>query len=137
MTTKEIATSIYTIRKAQDMFTTMIRVMDVIKERKEITNKELQAMFPHSIQTMLVALKCCGKIRQENRKEETITVDKFGYHGPLDKDGFEIPMPDTITVTYEGHEMNIPNPFKTCTKDKYGDYKMKIQVTRKYWQWVE
>lgn len=139
MTTKEIATSIYTIRKAQSMFTTLIRVMDIIKERKEITNVELQSMFPRSIQTMVDALECCGKIHHENRKEETITIDRRGYHAPLDENGFEIQMHDaeTITVSYEGKELTIPNPFKAHTKYEYGDYKIKIQVTRKYWQWVE
>lgn len=137
MTAKEVAKSIYTIRKAESMFAVLIRVMDVIKERKEITNVELQSMFPHSIQTMVDALECCGKIRHENRKEETITIEKRDYHGPLDKDGFEIQMSDTIVVSYEGKEMTIPNPFKVCAKWEYGDYKINIQVTRKYWQWVE
>lgn len=137
MTTKEIATSIYTIRKAQSMFATLIHVMDTIKERKEITNVELQSMFHHGIQTVLEALEDCGKIRHENRKEETITIDKYGWHGPLDKDGFEIQMPDTITVTYAGQELTIPNPYKVRAQCERGEYKFKFQVTRKYWQWVE
>lgn len=137
MNTKEVATRIYTILKAQEMLATLLGVMDVIKEQKEISNVELQSMFPHNIKTMVDALESCGKIRHENRKEETIIIEKRDYHGPLDKDGFEIQMSDTITITYEGQEMTIQNPFKIRAHWEYGDYKKKIQVTRKYWQWVE
>jgi len=134
MTNKEVALNIYTVRKAKDMYMKMLGVMAFIEKNKEVTNLDLfQATGATS--TILEALEQGGKIRKEIRKEETITVEARGYHGPLDDNEMELPAgPDTITITYEGRTATIPNPFKN--KQEYGYYKKQIQVTRKYWVWV-
>ncbi len=134
MTNKEMALNIYTVRKAKDMYMKMLGVMAFIEKNKEVTNLDLfQATGATS--TILETLEQGGKIRKEIRKEETITVEARGYHGPLDDNEMELPEgPDTITITYEGRTATIPNPFKN--KQEYGCYKKQVQVTRKYWVWV-
>lgn len=134
MTNKEVALNIYTVRKAKDMYMKMLGVMAFIEKNKEVTNLDL-FHATGATSTILEALEQGGKIRKEIRKEETITVEAYGYHGPLDNNGIELPEgPDTITITYEGRTATIPNPFKN--KQEYGCYKKQIQVTRKYWVWV-
>jgi len=129
-----MALNIYTVRKAKDMYMKMLGVMAFIEKNKEVTNLDLfQATGATS--TILETLEQGGKIRKEIRKEETITVEARGYHGPLDDNEMELPEgPDTITITYEGRTATIPNPFKN--KQEYGCYKKQVQVTRKYWVWV-
>ena len=135
MTNKEIALNIPTVNKAKYMYMKLFGTMAFIKENKEVSNLDLiQATCATPI--ILEVLEQSGKIRTEIRKEETITVETRGYHGPLDENGIELPDgPDTITITYEGREATIPNPFKA--KMKYGYYKKQVQVRRKYWIWVE
>lgn len=134
MTNKEMALNIYTVRKAKSMYMKMLEVMAFIEKNKEVTNLNL-IDATHATPVILEALEQGKKIRQEIRKEETITVESYGYHGPLDNNGIELPEgPDTITITYEGRTATIPNPFKN--KQEYGLYKKQIQVTRKYWVWV-
>ena len=135
MTNREIALNIYTVRKAKNMYMKMLAVMAFIEQNKEVTNLDL-IESTSATPAILEALEQGGKIRKEVRKEEAITVEAWGYHGPLDDNGFEFPDgPDTITITYEGKEAIIPNPFKT--KREYGTYKKRVQVNRKYWIWVE
>lgn len=135
MTNKEMALNIYTVRKAKNMYMKMLKVMAFIEENKEVTNLDL-IESTGATPVILEALEQGKKIRKEIRKEETITVEAWGYHGPLDNNEIELPDgPDTITITYEGREATIPNPFKT--KREYGAYKKQIQVNRKYWIWVE
>lgn len=135
MTNKEVALNIYTVRKAKDLYMKLLRVMAFIEKNKEVANLDL-FKATGATSTILEALEQSGKIRKEIRKEETITVETWGYHGPLDDNGIELPDgPDTITITYEGREATIPNPFKA--KEEYGSYKAKVQVRRKYWIWVE
>lgn len=135
MTNKEMALNIYTVRKAKDMYMKMLAVMVFIEQNKEVTNLDL-IESTGATPTILEALEQGKKIRQEIRKEETITVEAYGYHGPLDDNDIELPDgPDTITITYEGRTATIPNPFKD--KREYGDYKKRVQVRRKYWVWVE
>lgn len=139
MTTNEIALQIPTVRSARDMYMRMLRVMDVIKQHKVISNVELKNQVNGGLTTILDALESCGKIRRELRKEETFIAERFGHHGPLDQEGFEIidNDKDTIVVLFEGKEVEIPNPFKGRRKLEYGEYKEKVQVVRKYWIWVE
>lgn len=139
MTTNEIALQIPTVRSARDMYMRMLRVMDVIKQCKIISNVELRKKINCDLTTILDALESCGKIRHELRKEETFIAERFGHHGPLDQEGFEIVGndKDTIVVLFEGKEVEIPNPFKYRRKLEYGEYKEKVQVVRKYWTWVE
>ena len=135
MTTKEIALNIPTVRKAKNMYMKMLAVMEFIEKNKEVSNLDL-ALSTSPTPVILEVLEQCGKIRKEVRKEETITVEEWGYHGQLDKDGFEVPDgPETITITYGGAEATIPNPFRT--KKEYGSYKKRVQVRRKYWIWAE
>lgn len=135
MTNKEMALNIPTVRKAKDMYMRMLMVMAFIESNKEVSNLDL-IQSTSVTPTILEVLEQCGKIRKEIRKEETITVEKWGHHGQLDDNGFELSdEPDTITITYEGRTANIPNPFKN--KQVYGLYKKQIQVKRKYWVWVE
>jgi len=135
MTNKEVALNIYTVRKAKDMYMKMLGVMAFIEKNKEVANLDLFDAT-HATSTILEALEQGGKIRKEIRKEEMITVEVWGYHGPLDENGIELPDgPETITITYEGREATIPNPFRT--KEEYGLYKKQVQVKRKYWVWVE
>lgn len=134
MTNKEIALKIPTVRKAKDMYMRMLMVMAFIEKNKEVTNLDLLQSV-HATPMILEVLEQCGKIRKEIRKEETITVEMHGYHGPLDDNDVELTNePDTITITYAGKTATIPNPFKTQT---YGFYKKEVQVKRKYWIWVE
>lgn len=134
MTNKEMALNIYTVRKAKDMYMRMLQVMAFIEENKEVSNLDLRQVGATS--TILEALELGGRIRHEIRKEETVTVETWGYHGPLDNNGVELPTgPETITITYEGREATIPNPFRA--KEEYGKYKKRIQVKRKYWIWAE
>lgn len=134
MTNKEMALNIYTVRKAKNMYMKMLAVMTFIEKNKEVANLDL-IIATGATPVILEALEQGGKIRKEIRKEETITVEVRGYHGPLDDDGIELPSgPDTITITYEGRTATIPNPFKN--KQDYGNYKKQIQVRRKYWVWV-
>lgn len=136
MTNNEIALSIPTIRSAKDMYMKLLQVMAFIEKNKEVSNQDL-IDSTRATSTILEALEQGGKIRKEIRKEETITVEAHGYHGPLDENGVELPYsePDTITINYEGRKATIPNPFKV--KEVYGYYKKQVQVKRKYWQWVE
>lgn len=135
MTNKEMALNIYTVRKAKDMYMKMLAVMAFIEQNKEVANLDL-IESTGATPTILEALEQGKKIRQEIRKEETITVEAWGYHGPLDDNEIELPDgPDTITITYEGRTATIPNPFKD--KREYGHYKKQVQVKRKYWVWVE
>ena len=131
-----MALNIYTVRKAKNMYMKMLKVMAFIEENKEISNQEL-IQSTRATPVILEALEQGGKIRKEIRKEETITVEVRGYHGPLDNNEIELPNngPDTITITYEGRTATIPNPFKD--KQEYGYYKKQVQVKRKYWIWVE
>ena len=135
MTNKEMALNIPTVRKAKDMYMRMLKVMTFIEKNKEASNLDLfQATGATPV--ILEALEQSGKIRKEIRKEETITIERYGYHRPLDNNGFELPNgPDTITITYEGRTATIENPFRA--KQEYGKYKKQIQVKRKYWIWVE
>ena len=134
MTNKEMALNIYTVRKAKNMYMKMLAVMTFIEKNKEVANLDL-TIATGATPVILEALEQGGKIRKEIRKEETITIEVRGYHGPLDDDGIELPSgPDTITITYEGKTATIPNPFKN--KQDYGNYKKQIQVRRKYWVWV-
>lgn len=134
MTNKEIALKIPTVRKAKDMYMRMLMVMAFIEKNKEVTNLDLLQSV-HATPMILEVLEQCGKIRKEIRKEETITVEMHGYHGPLDDNDVELTNePDKITITYEGRTATIANPFKTQT---YGYYKKQVQVKRKYWIWVE
>lgn len=134
MTNKEMAQNIYTVRKAKSMYMKMLAVMAFIEKNKEVANLDL-IVATGATPVILEALEQGEKIRKEIRKEETITVEVRGYHGPLDDDGVELPNgPDTITITYEGRTATIPNPFR-C-KQEYGYYKKQIQVKRKYWVWV-
>jgi len=136
MTNNEIALSIPTIRSAKDMYMKLLQVMAFIEKNKEVSNQDL-IHSTRATSTILEALEQGGKIRKEIRKEETITVEAHGYHGPLDENEVELPYsePDTITINYEGKEATIPNPFKL--KEQYGYYKKQVQVKRKYWIWVE
>ena len=136
MTQTEIALSIPTVRKAKDMYMKMLQVMEFIAKNKEVSNLDL-IQFTSVTPTILEALEEGGKIRKEIRKEEMITIEARGYHGPLDENKVELPYnePDTITINYEGREATIPNPFKV--KEEYGYYKKQVQVKRKYWIWVE
>lgn len=135
MTNKEVALNIYTVRKAKNMYMKMLEVMAFIEKNKEVTNLDLIASTG-ATSTILEALEQGGKIRTEIRKEETITVKAWGYHGLLNENGVEISDgPDTITITYEGRTATIPNPFKD--KQEWGSYKKQVQVKRKYWVWVE
>lgn len=135
MTNKEMALNIYTIRKAKNMYMKMLKVMAFIEENKEVANLDL-IESTGATPVILEALEQGKKIRKEIRKEETITVEARGYHGPLDDNEIELPSgPDTITITYEGRTATIPNPFKN--KQEYGYYKKQVQVNRKYWIWVE
>lgn len=134
MTNKEMALNIPTVRKAKDMYIRMLMVMAFIEKNKEVSNLDL-FHSTGATPVILEALEQGGKIRKEIRKEETITIEKRGYHRPLDNNGFELPDgPDTITVTYEGRTAIIPNPFRD---KEYGPYKKQFQVKRKYWIWVE
>lgn len=134
MTNKEIALKIPTVRKAKDMYMRMLMVMAFIEKNKEVSNLDLLQSV-HATPMILEVLEQCGKIRQEIRKEEMITVERYGYHGPLDDNDVELTdQPDTITITYEGKTATITNPFKA---QKYGYYKREVQVKRKYWIWVE
>lgn len=136
MTNKEVALNIYTVRKAKDMYMKMLGVMAFIEKNKEVANLDL-FNATHATSTILEALEQGGKIRKEIRKEETITVETRGYHGPLDDNGIELPdnEPETITIDYEGRKATIPNPFKF--REEYGRYNKQVQVKRKYWIWVE
>lgn len=135
MTNKEMALNIYTVRKAKDMYMRMLQVMAFIEENKEVSNLDLK-QHVNATPVILEVLKQCGKIRKEIRKEETVTVETWGYHGPLDNNGVELPTgPETITITYEGREATIPNPFRA--EEEYGKYKKQVQVKRKYWIWAE
>ena len=136
MTNNEIALTIPTIRSAKDMYMKLLQVMAFIEKNKEVSNQDL-IHSTHATSTILEALEQGGKIRKEIRKEETITVEAHGYHGPLDENEVELPYsePDTITINYEGRKATIPNPFKV--KEVYGYYKKQVQVKRKYWIWVE
>ena len=135
MTNKEVALNIYTVRKAKNMYMKMLEVMAFIEKNKEATNLDLIASTG-ATSTILEALEQGGKIRKEIRKEETITVEAYGYHGPLDSNEIELPNgPETITITYEGRKATIPNPFRN--KQEYGSYKKQVQVKRAYWVWVE
>ena len=136
MTNKEMALNIPTVRKAKDMYMRMLMVMAFIEKNKEITNLDL-FLSTGATPAILEALEQGGKIRKEVRKEETIIIEARGYHGPLDENGVELfdKSDDTITVTYQGKEVTIPNPFKA--EPEYGTYKKQIQVKRKYWLWVE
>lgn len=130
-----MALNIYTVRKAKNMYMKMLKVMAFIEENKEVANLDL-IESTGATPVILEALEQGGKIRKEIRKEETITVEARGYHGPLDDNEIELPDgPNTITITYEGRTATIPNPFKN--KQEYGYYKKQIQVNRKYWIWVE
>jgi len=129
-----MALNIYTVRKAKNMYMKMLAAMTFIEKNKKVANLDL-TIATGATPVILEALEQGGKIRKEIHKEETITVEVRGYHGPLDDDGFELPSgPDTITITYEGRTATIPNPFKN--KQDYGNYKKQIQVRRKYWVWV-
>ena len=135
MTNKEMALNIYTVRKAKNMYMKMLEVMAFIEENKEVANLDL-IVSTGATPVILEVLEQSKKIRAEIRKEETITIEKHGYHGPLDDDGIELPNgPDTITIVYEGRTATIPNPFKN--NQEYGYYKKQVQVKRKYWVWVE
>ncbi len=135
MTNKEMALNIPTVRKAKDMYMRMLQVMAFIEENKEVSNVNL-FQSTSATSTILEVLELCGKIRKEIRKEETITVETWGYHGALDSNGVELPDgPEFITITYEGREATIPNPFKA--EEEYGRYKKQVQVKRKYWIWAE
>lgn len=136
MTNNEIALSIPTIRSAKDMYMKLLQVMAFIEKNKEVSNQDL-IHSTCATSTILEALEQGGKIRKEIRKEETITIEAHGYHGPLDENEVELPYsePDTITINYKGREATIPNPFKV--KEVYGYYKKQVQVKRKYWIWVE
>ena len=136
MTNKEMALNIPTVSKAKDMYMRMLQVMAFIQENKEVSNVDLidsTSVTP----IILEVLEQCGKIRKEIRKEEMITIETRGYHGPLDDNGMELPdnEPETITINYEGRKATIPNPFKF--REEYGRYNKQIQVKRKYWIWVE
>ena len=135
MTNKEIALNIYTVRQAKNMYMKMLEVMAFMEKNKEVSNLDL-IVSTGATPVILEALEQGKKIRTEIRKEEMITVEKYGYHGLLDDNGIELPkVPDTITITYEGRTATIPNPFKN--KQEYGYYKKQVQVKRKYWVWVE
>lgn len=135
MTNKEMALNIYTVRKAKSMYMKMLEVMAYIESHKEVANLDL-IHATEATSTILEVLELCGKIRKEIRKEETVTVETCGYHRLLDNDGVELPDgPETITITYEGREATIPNPFRA--EETYGTYKKRVQVKRKYWIWAE
>lgn len=134
MTNKEMALNIPTVRKAKNMYMTMLEVMAFIEKNKEVTNQDL-FYYTDVTSVILEALEQGGKIRKEIRQEETITIEAWGYHGQLDDNEFELPDgPETITITYEGRKATIPNPFRA--KQEYGHYKKHVQVKRKYWVWV-
>ena len=137
MTNHQIGIKIYTVRKGVELYRRMLWIMDTVREEKEITNVRLQELAGTDISNIMKVLEECGKVKSELRKEEYITRERWGYHGPLDEEGFEITdIPDTITIVYHEKPYVIKNPEKDPNQREYGEYKERVQVKRKYWCWV-
>ena len=138
MTNEQIGKTIHTVYKAEQMYTRLLQVINIMQEVKEISNVELNTRVHGNINVMMKALEKCGKVTHENRKEELITIEDYGFHGPLDAEGFEIEIgikePRFIEVQYKDKTITVENP-EYEKHGTYGYYNKKIPVTRKYWHW--
>ena len=138
MTNEQIGKTIYTVYKAEQMYTRLLQVINIMQEVKEISNVELNTRVHGNIAIMMKVLEKCGKVTHENRKEGFVTIEKYGLHGPLNDEGFEIENdteePRFIEVQYKGKTFTIENP-EYKEHETRGAYYKKIPVTRKYWHW--
>ena len=78
-------------------------------------------------------LVSAGLIRVENRKEETIKVNKKEeiYYN---KEKQRVPYRIRVIVENTGEVMEIRNP--ACCYSRFERVEREVQVTRKYWVWI-
>ena len=128
------------LREAFERALILDMIINTLKTRHEIARVQIEdlvwdkfgigALSAIRFEDTLVS---AGLIRVENRKEETIKVNKKEeiYYN---KEKQRVPYKIRVIVENTGEVMEIRNP--ACCYSRFERVEREVQVTRKYWVWV-
>jgi len=121
------------------------KLIEILEDRIPRSLREIETIFiknmtddylnSTSVKSILDWFELSNLITTEIRKEEFITIKTKDY---IYRDTNNNIIPQKVTVTYNGYEIQIDNPElkKHRFDGKWEEIEKQVQVQRKYYTWV-